>query len=78
MKIDRSFVANVCSEPTDRSIVTFITTLAHSLGMKVVAEGVETAEVLDVLRELGPDFVQGFHLHRPSRPCTFPTSAMQK
>jgi len=74
VKIDRSFVANVCSEPTDRSIVTFITTLAHSLGMKVVAEGVETAEVLAVLRELGPDYVQGYFLHRPSRPIGFPRS----
>lgn len=74
VKIDRSFVANVCSEPTDRSIVTFITTLAHSLGMRVVAEGVETAEVLDMLRALGPDFVQGYHLHRPSPPKAFPGS----
>ena len=74
VKIDRSFVSHVCNEPTDRNIVTFTTTLAHSLGMKVVAEGVENAEVLAVLRDLGSDFVQGFHLHRPSRPCRFPGS----
>ena len=73
VKIDRSFVANVCSEPTDRNIVLFTTRLAHSLGMKVVAEGVETAEVLSALTELGPDLAQGFHLHRPSRPSEFPS-----
>lgn len=72
VKIDRSFVSHVCNEPTDRNIVVFITRLAHSLGMKVVAEGVETAEVLSALSELGPDLAQGFHLHRPSNPSTFP------
>lgn len=73
VKIDRSFVAHVCNEPTDRNIVLFTTRLAHSLGMKVVAEGVETADVLSALTELGPDLAQGFHLHRPSSPSEFPT-----
>ncbi|MEY2460245.1 MAG: diguanylate cyclase [Acidimicrobiaceae bacterium] len=73
VKIDRSFVSHVCNEPTDRNIVVFTTRLAHSLGMKVVAEGVETAEVLSVLTELGPDLAQGYHLHRPSSPSEFPT-----
>jgi EAL domain-containing protein (putative c-di-GMP-specific phosphodiesterase class I) len=73
VKIDRSFVSNVCNEPTDRNIVVFTSRLAHSLGMKVVAEGVETLEVLEALSELGPDLVQGFHLHRPSSPGAFPT-----
>ncbi|MEY2433827.1 MAG: hypothetical protein QOC92_3552 [Acidimicrobiaceae bacterium] len=68
VKIDRSFVSNVCSQPTDRNIVEFTSSLAHSLGMKVVAEGIETADVLDALRSLGPDLAQGFHLHRPSPP----------
>jgi EAL domain-containing protein (putative c-di-GMP-specific phosphodiesterase class I) len=72
VKIDRSFVAHVCSEPTDRNIVTFTTRLAHSLGMKVVAEGVETPEVLQELHDLGPDHAQGFHLHRPSGVDSFP------
>lgn len=74
VKIDRSFVAHVCAQPTDRNIVLFTTRLAHSLGMKVVAEGVETAEVLDELQTLGPDLVQGFHLHRPSGPDSFPAA----
>jgi EAL domain-containing protein (putative c-di-GMP-specific phosphodiesterase class I) len=72
VKIDRSFVSHVCDEPTDRNIVVFTTRLAHSLGMKVVAEGVETAEVLSALVQLGPDLAQGFHLHRPSGPGEFP------
>ncbi|HEV3225431.1 MAG TPA: EAL domain-containing protein [Acidimicrobiales bacterium] len=76
VKIDRSFVSNICSEPTDRNIVDFTTRLAHSLGMKVVAEGVETAEVLEALGELGSDLAQGFHLHRPARPDAFPCATM--
>jgi EAL domain-containing protein (putative c-di-GMP-specific phosphodiesterase class I) len=72
VKIDRSFVSQVCSQPTDRNIVEFTSSLAHSLGTKVVAEGVETVDVLDALRDLGPDLVQGFHLHRPSAPSGFP------
>jgi EAL domain-containing protein (putative c-di-GMP-specific phosphodiesterase class I) len=72
VKIDRSFVADVCKQPTDRNIVGFTTQLAHSLGMKVVAEGVETAEVLSALTELGPDLAQGVPLHRPSNPSEFP------
>ena len=72
VKIDRSFVSHVCHRPTDRNIVEFTTRLAHSLGMKVVAEGVESAEVLRTLVDLGTDLAQGFHLHRPSLPTEFP------
>jgi EAL domain-containing protein (putative c-di-GMP-specific phosphodiesterase class I) len=71
VKIDRSFVSHVCHEPTDRNIVEFTSRLAHSLGMKVIAEGVETSDVLEALRELGPDCAQGFHLHRPSAAAEF-------
>ena len=65
VKIDRCFVAGAVSDATDRSIATFATDLAHSLGMTVVAEGVETGEMLELVTELGVDLVQGFHLHRP-------------
>jgi EAL domain-containing protein (putative c-di-GMP-specific phosphodiesterase class I) len=78
VKIDRSFVANVCDEPTDRNIVVFTTRLAHSLGMKVVAEGVETAAVYAALPELGPDLAQGFYLHRPSSAGEFPPLASNR
>src|SRR4051794_10012892 len=69
LKIDRSFVSNAGSEPTDRNIIEFATQLAHSLGIQVVAEGVETAEVLELLRDLDVDFAQGFHLQRPTSPA---------
>ena len=66
VKIDRCFVAGAATDPTDRHIVAFATNLAHSLGMKVVAEGVENAAALATVQALGVDIAQGFHLHRPS------------
>lgn len=65
VKIDRCFVAGVASDPTDRHIVAFTVALAHSLGMKVVAEGVESEACLAALSKLGVDVAQGFQLHRP-------------
>ena len=66
IKVDRCFVEGVASDPTDRYIVTFATALAHSLGMKVVAEGVETEGCLEALETLGVDIAQGYLLHRPA------------
>ena len=65
VKIDRCFVEGVATDPTDRHIVQYTTALAHSLGMKVVAEGVETDACLSALAALEVDTVQGFLLHRP-------------
>ncbi|HEU4619797.1 MAG TPA: GGDEF domain-containing protein, partial [Gammaproteobacteria bacterium] len=65
LKIDRSFVRDLPSSRSDRLIVQTTITLASSLGMKTVAEGVETQEQLDVLADLGCDAVQGYLLHRP-------------
>ena len=78
VKIDRSFVSDLCHEPTDRYIVEFTTRLAHSLGIKVVAEGVEAPEVLYALAEVGTDLAQGFHLHRPSAASDFPVTRLQE
>ena len=50
----------------DEAIVASIAALAHTLGMRVVAEGVEEAHQLDQLRELGCDYVQGYLLGRPA------------
>jgi diguanylate cyclase (GGDEF)-like protein/PAS domain S-box-containing protein len=66
VKIDRSFVAEITGNPRDRSIVRNIINLAHDLGMKIVAEGVETAEQLSVLTDIGADAAQGYHLGRPA------------
>jgi EAL domain-containing protein (putative c-di-GMP-specific phosphodiesterase class I) len=61
LKIDRSFIEEIMSRPDDASIVGAIISLAHSLRLKVVAEGVETSEQLDFLLALGCDQYQGYH-----------------
>jgi diguanylate cyclase (GGDEF)-like protein/PAS domain S-box-containing protein len=65
LKIDRSFVAGLGQDPDDTSIATAIISLARSLGLRVVAEGVETRLQLDELRRLGCDGAQGFLFARP-------------
>jgi EAL domain-containing protein (putative c-di-GMP-specific phosphodiesterase class I) len=61
LKIDRSFIHDMTTSGDAASIVQAIISLAHSLRLKVVAEGVETAEQLEQLRELGCDQFQGFY-----------------
>ncbi len=65
VKVDRSFVANMIARTEDAVIVSSIISLAHSLGLRVVAEGVETSEQADLLRRYGCDEVQGFLFHAP-------------
>jgi diguanylate cyclase (GGDEF)-like protein/PAS domain S-box-containing protein len=65
IKIDRSFVVNLTSSEEDAIIVRSTVDLANNLGLRVVAEGVETSEVLGYLRAIGCDIAQGFHLGRP-------------
>lgn len=60
LKIDRGFIAELLSRADDASIVRAIVSLAHSLHLKVVAEGVETPEQLEVLKTLGCDQYQGY------------------
>ena len=68
LKIDRSFVRGLGHEAGDDSIVTSVIDLARSLGVSVVAEGVETAEQLAGLRARGCDTMQGFLFARPGPP----------
>jgi EAL domain-containing protein (putative c-di-GMP-specific phosphodiesterase class I) len=65
LKIDRVFINEIVSRPEDASIVRAIVSLAHSLRLKVVAEGVETPAQLDFLRAVGCDEYQGYHFSRP-------------
>ena len=65
VKIDRSFIEDVAENPASATMAEAIIAMAHTLGKKVVAEGVETVEQLDFLRERGCDFVQGYYLARP-------------
>ncbi len=67
LKIDREFVGDLIHDPDDEAIVATIISMAHSLGLTVVAEGVETPEQLGYLREQGCDEIQGFLLARPMR-----------
>ena len=65
MKIDRVFIAGMTRNMLDRSIVELLLRLGDSLGMRVVAEGVDSEEKLEMLREMGCHLVQGFHIARP-------------
>jgi EAL domain-containing protein (putative c-di-GMP-specific phosphodiesterase class I) len=65
VKVDRSFVLNMLKNSSDEAIVRSTIELAHSLGLKAIAEGVEDEATLDRLRELGCDQAQGYHVGRP-------------
>jgi diguanylate cyclase (GGDEF)-like protein/PAS domain S-box-containing protein len=65
LKIDRSFITDLSESDELRVIVTSIVTMAHAIGLDVVAEGVETARQLALLRTIGCAHVQGYYLSRP-------------
>jgi diguanylate cyclase (GGDEF)-like protein/PAS domain S-box-containing protein len=65
LKIDMEFVSNMDQNATDREVVKSITDVAHSLGKRTVAEGVEDAKTLAMLREYGVDCAQGMYIGRP-------------
>jgi EAL domain-containing protein (putative c-di-GMP-specific phosphodiesterase class I) len=68
LKIDRSFVAGVAKGAEDSAIAAGVISLAHSLGLAALAEGVETVEQLERLRELGCDLAQGYLWAPPMHP----------
>jgi diguanylate cyclase (GGDEF)-like protein len=69
LKIDQSFVARMLIDPQDEVIVRSTVDLGHNLGLVVVAEGVETFDVLDRLREIGCDVAQGYAISEPVLSC---------
>lgn len=71
VKIDRSFVRDVLTDKFDEAIARAVVTLAHSLELAVVAEGVETERQLAFMREIGCDLIQGFLVSRPLTPSDF-------
>ncbi len=73
LKIDRSFIQDIVVNPDDLAITSAIITMAHQLGMSVIAEGVETQLQLNLLTEMGVDIIQGYHYSKPLE-----TATMQK
>ena len=65
VKIDKSFVLDMTTDPDDEAIVRSTVDLGHNLGLRVVAEGVENRATWDRLAALGCDLAQGYHLSRP-------------
>ncbi len=65
LKIDRSFIHEVSKNKDDIAIVKAIIFLAHELNLKVVAEGIETKEVIQLLEDIGCDEIQGFYVSKP-------------
>jgi EAL domain-containing protein (putative c-di-GMP-specific phosphodiesterase class I) len=65
LKIDRSFIKHLHKNASDIAIVKSIVTMGHGLGIKVVAEGVETEEQMEVLKALKCHYAQGYALYQP-------------
>ncbi len=71
LKIDRSFITDLLRDPDDLALTSAIIAMAHSMGITVVAEGVEKQGQFDLLRERDCDLVQGFWLGHPCSPAEF-------
>jgi EAL domain-containing protein (putative c-di-GMP-specific phosphodiesterase class I)/GGDEF domain-containing protein len=67
IKIDKRFIGTIAIDATDRQIVKTVIELARALGMRVVAEGIDNAEALEIIADLGCHMAQGFYIGRPMR-----------
>ncbi len=73
LKLDRSFIANVTESPELAALLTAVLTLAYHLDLKVVAEGIETLDQLEKLKELGCHYGQGYLFDKPMSSESFVT-----
>ncbi len=65
IKIDGEFVRDITDDPMDRAIVSAINDIGHEIGLTTVAEYVESEAILELLKQLGVDYVQGFAVDEP-------------
>ena len=72
VKIDGDYVRNVCSDAVDHTMVDAIRTVGGALGIRTIAEHVDSAECLEALSAIGVHFAQGFHIAAPAPVATFP------
>lgn len=68
IEIDKSFVVNMAEDESDAVIVRSIIELAHNLGLQVIAEGVESQDIWNMLKKLDCDKIQGYHVCKPLPP----------
>lgn len=66
IKIDMEFVRQAATSTTDLEVIKSIVAIAHSLGQRTIAEGIENEQTLNLMRDLAVDFAQGYHLGRPT------------
>lgn len=71
IKIDRSFITNITTNESSAALVRAITTMAHNIGVKVVAEGIETPAQQQLLKQLSCDYLQGFMFSKPLTKAEF-------
>ena len=69
VKIDGAFIRDIAFSREDQIFVRAVTEMAHGMGKRVVAEFVENEAIVEVLRDIGVDFAQGYHIGRPAMPA---------
>jgi EAL domain-containing protein (putative c-di-GMP-specific phosphodiesterase class I) len=67
LKIDGSFIKDIVSDPIDRTLVDAINKMAHTMGLKTVAEYVESEEILKLLNTMNIDYAQGYFIQKPTK-----------
>jgi EAL domain-containing protein (putative c-di-GMP-specific phosphodiesterase class I) len=68
LKVDRAFISQMETDAETHEIVRTVVMLAHNLGLKVIAEGVETQQQVDLLKHIGCEMAQGYLFSKPARP----------